>query len=67
MGVQTEINRLNSAKAELRTYLTGKGKTVSNTATLDAVVSLVKELNTSVSDGTLVLPFGTVSGKTLEV
>lgn len=67
MGVQTEIDRINSAKGELKAYLTSKGKTVSNTATLDAVVSLVKELNTYVSDGTLVLPFGTVSGKTLEV
>lgn len=44
MSVQTEIDRLRAAKAELKTAIEEKGVTVPDTATLDGYGALVAEI-----------------------
>lgn len=46
MSVQTEIDRLRAAKAELKTAIEEKGVTVPDTATLDGYGALVAQIST---------------------
>lgn len=50
MSVQSEINRLNSAKAELRTAIENGGVTVQLTAKIDAYPALVEQITDQFND-----------------
>lgn len=50
MSVQSEINRLNSAKAELRTAIENGGVTVQVTAKIDAYPALVEQITEQFND-----------------
>ena len=51
MSIASEISRLQTAKAGLKTAIEGKGVTVSDTATLDAYPALVESIQTGGSGG----------------
>lgn len=54
MSVATEISRLTSAKAAIKTAIEGKGVTVSSSTTLDGYADLIDDIQTGGGGATLV-------------
>ena len=63
MSIATEITRLQTAKADLKTAIEGKGVTVSSSATLDDYADLVDLI--SGGGGSTMLYCNTVNGQTI--
>lgn len=61
MSVASEITRLQTAKADLKTAIEGKGVTVSSSAKLDAYPALVESIQQGGSDDTWYLIVATKS------
>lgn len=57
MGVQTQIDRLASAKAAIKTAIEGKGVTVADNAKLDAFAALIESIKAGGIDGVTVNEF----------
>lgn len=61
MSIATEIQRLQTAKADLKTAIEGKGVTVPSSATLDDYADLVDAIETGGGGGDYEIAAGTVT------
>lgn len=55
--IQTEIDRLKKAKADIKTAITNKGGTISDTATIDTYASAIDGISTG-GKGVPIVPYG---------